>query len=210
MKFQISKINYYDQLIEFLFKGSSTAVWATNIIAPIGIVYILIEFIDELYLYTFLIMQILLGLARVFIAKKGLHYLNVKNKKKILKYLKFNLLLIFTNSTLYGTMSAFAVYQADELQVFIVLALLFGLASGSFATLSSVFHALLFYILPFSLIFTIALFSTGDDVYFLIGSMILIYLLVTLPSSFRIFMTFITNIEKNHVILEQKEEILKN
>lgn len=207
---KLNELNYDKQLITILFKNS-LAILAANIFAPLGISYFLKDFINPIYLIVFILLQFLLGFARYYFGKQGLKAIISNKEFLIRRYLKFYLIIIFVNSISFGIISVFVVFQAEELQVFIMLALIFGLSTGSLSTLSSIYLANVLYILPFlSLFFFALLFSANFD-YFIIASTLFIYLFLSLSASFRIYEILESNIKKATIIKEQKEKLtLKN
>ena len=209
MKDTLKNLNYYNELLEIMFKSNS-AVLVSNIVAPLGIVYILYSYVEIKILMIFLILQFTLAFFRVLVSKNGLKYIQEDDNTSAQISLKYYLFILFSNSVLFGIISIFAIYNAQELQVFILVSLVFGLASGSMSTLSSVFHAIIIFMVPFIVIFSIGLFFSGVETYCILAVILLLYLFIIIPSSFRIYETLKNNIDKTKMITQQQEQLILN
>lgn len=205
----LKEFNYYDELLEILFKNRTGAL-ASNLFAPLGLVYILKDFIPISYLLFFLLFQFLLGYIRVYSSIKGLTYLRENKKDRVKKHLKLYLISLFFSSLLYGIIAILTIYYAEQLHVFIMVALVFGLIAGATSTLSTVYHAVVVYTVPFISLFVLGLLSSFIDIYLMLALVLTIFLVITLPSSLRAYTALKNNIEQKKIISDQKEQILEN
>jgi signal transduction histidine kinase len=209
MKYVLSRLDYYPELIEGLFKNHA-GVLASNFFVPLGIVYMLYGFAPIEFIVLFIGGQFLAGLMRFIFSKKGLEALDSHRDKLSKKYLVYTLGMLFFSSLLLGMASIFTVYYAQQLQVFIMVSIVFGLISGSTFTLASVFHAVVVFMSPFIILFIMGLSFSGIDLYYILAVILLLYIVITLPASFRLYLILKTNIDKTKKIIEQNELIVLN
>ena len=205
----LKKLDYYDELMEILFKNRSGAL-ASNFLAPIGLAYMFLDYIPTFYLSYFVLLEFILGFTRIYSAERGLVYLKQKDESKVKKYLSIYLASLFLTSIFYGVMAILTIYHAQELHIFIMLSIVFGLISGATSTLSAVYHAVVFYTIPFISLFILGLLFNYTDINIILAIVLTIYIVITLPSTFRLYITLKTNIEKTRIILKQKEQIVDN
>ena len=203
------KLDYYDELLEILFNNKSGVI-GSNLVAPLFIIYFLYEFVPFSILFIFAIIQFSLGFLRLWVSKKGHDLLVDENRSESIKYLKYLLVIIFLSALLIGCASFLCIYYEEVHQVYLLMALIFILLSGSITTLTSVFHAYLFFNLPILIILVSSLLISNRLDSYIIAAIITIYAVITLPASFRIFQSLKTNIEKTKLIKNQQEQLLRN
>jgi len=206
---QLKTLNYHNELIQTLFEAKS-AILASNIAAPIVLIYVLIDYININILFIYLILKLITLIFRLSFASRGLKAIKRNNTKKIAKYLKLYLFTLFMNSILLGGASVLVITHATTQEIFIVLALAFGMVAGAMSTTTTVFHASILFIVPYLFIILSGLiFFTNETLYYITEFTIVIFMYITIPATFRIFSSLKNNIDKTIKLEEQQKQLIQ-
>jgi len=206
---QLKSLNYYDELVKTLLEAK-TAALASNIAAPLILVYILSSYINILILFSYLVFKFITLILRLTFANRGLKAIRNNNSKKIKKYLKLYLTTLFINSVLLASASVLAIIYGTTTDIFIVIALAFGMAAGAISTTATIFHATVLFIVPYmSFIFIALLLNTSGLIYYLSEFSIIIFMVITIPSTFRMFSSLKNNIEKTIKLKDQQKQLIQ-
>ncbi len=196
----LKEINYPNELISLLLKSKMGAT-VGNIIAPLFIFFTLKDFVPLHILYLLTFAQFLIFALRMTIAYKIEQTIHIVSKKITTKRVKLYLLMIFFNAFLLGISATLAISYARAQDVYMIIAIIFALITGSMSTLSPLYHAVFIYVTVILSIFIMGLFFLSThQVYYMIAIMMGVYLAVAISSSFRIFQAMANN-------LKQKKEI---
>jgi signal transduction histidine kinase len=193
-------IQYHNELIERLLKARG-GTFATGIIAPVVICFILKDSIDTKWLMTWMVAAVSLFFIRTTIASTCLKILHTHQQHTINTLLKYYLVTIFLNATLFGVIYHAAILYADELQVLILSAFLSTIIAGAMATLSPVFHAVFIFIFTSLSLFASSLLIAGESTtYYTLALLVIFYMIITLTASLNIFRSL-------NSAMEQKEHL---
>ncbi len=196
----LKRVDYPNELIAMLLKSKSGAIVA-NIVAPIFIFYTLKDFVSLNILYPLTLAQFFIFIIRMLISYKIEHTITSADKKTTTKRLKYYLLMIFSNALLLGISGLLTIIYGHDQQVYMIIALIFALITGSISTLSPVYHAVFIYLSVILSIFIVGFIFLGNNtLYYFIALILAVYIAVSLSSSFRIYKAIADN-------LKQKKEI---
>ena len=190
--------NYHPRLLKMLVEFSLMGAFAANIIAPFISLYLLFDFLPHMFIYLFVILNLVIFSLRIFTSNKLSYYIDIKEAKKIKKSLKIILVLIFFTSSQYIFLFWVSILQnVSDLYILILGVMLISLAAGAISTLSSVFTAFLIYVL-FTMIplFCFSLYL-GGIVFNTFSIIIFIFLFIIISAGYRQF-----SLLKNSVSLE--------
>jgi PAS domain S-box-containing protein len=196
----LKTINYHKESIQTLLNAKAGGFGA-NFLAPLIMVVILYDKVPHWILSVWMGTMTLVFIGRVVIAQRMLNRIDKLSTKVLNKCLKLYLVAIFFNAFLLGLTSTFTTIYADTLYLLFTATLLFGVISGSFSTLTPVFHAVFIFVLVSLTVFIIGMlwFGSSYEVY-MAAFIFTFYTIIVLPSSFRVF----SAIENN---IHQREEI---
>jgi PAS domain S-box-containing protein len=170
--------NYNHGAIEGMLQGASTGVFASSIVAPLIIVYLLFDHVPLVLLSSLLLFQFLLYVVRVSHAKKVLKFI-----KTDINYAYSQLPLAFSfiafTTLFYGIIIWYSVLNAlPELLIFILATLTIALASASLSTLVVLFHTFLLFFLLMTLPLIAALFYYTGEMTTSLGVIALFHMLI--------------------------------
>ena len=193
---RLKTFDYHEELIKMLFNAKSGFI-GSNLIAPLFIVLLFKDFVPFPLLFSWLFLQIAVFYLRLKVASRALKILASDDTSKIKSILKQYLWLIFANAFLLGSSSFVVVYNVDIVYILFLSLAIMVIITGSLSTLTPVYHAVFIFITVtlISFIFGIFLFTLGNIQIFMIITL-LSYIVIVLPSSFRIYNSLATNIEQ--------------
>jgi len=167
-----------------------------------------IDFIPYSILLLWLISQLIIFSFRVFYNNKFLKNIDSYSDIEINRHTKTLLLFIYANSFLWGISSAFAVLYGDSNYVYILIAAMLGVLTGTMATLTSIFHAVFFYMLNITIPFVFSLVFIGaTQEYYLSALLLSIYLTVSIPAAFRVHISLRDNILQREKIMQLNDSL---
>ena len=196
-------IDYHKEQVETLLRAKAGS-FAANFLAPILIAYVLKDYVPPSLLFVWLSLQIIVYATRLFISVHGLKIVRTNDKEKIKKVLKQYLFLIFISAFLLGLSGifAFAYMSMGDNLVFIIIILT--LITGSLSTLTPVYHAVVIFTTTILSMFiaTLLLYELSEMQALLIV-VLFSYLMIALPSSFKIYQSINDNIEQAQALKEK-------
>ncbi len=203
----LRSFDYHRELIETVLRLKAGPIGA-NLLSPLFIFFILKDFVPNYMLYIWFFAQMIVYVFRQFIAQKALKILYIADKNRVNKLLKYYLFAIFANAFLLGISSIFAILYAQELQLFILVALIFALATGAISTLTPVYHAVFIFITVIVSIFIFSAFVLGaSSTYYLVGLFLAFYLILSLPSGYKVYSTLNNSIQQREEIKELNQSL---
>jgi PAS domain S-box-containing protein len=213
----LKTFDYHPELIETLLKAKAGA-FAANVIAPLLFLFILHNQVPNSILYLLTCLQMITFIIRMVFADKALKILYTADKKRINKYLKYYLSMIFINAFLLGLSSIIAAVYVNELYMIILIAMIFSLTSGAMGTLTSVYHAVFIFVTVTltTVIFGLLLVGT-ETLHYAIAFLISLYIIIVVPSAFKVYSSINSNLKQRmeikalnnflqHNIVELKEK----
>jgi len=196
----LRKIEYHKNLIYMLLEARAGAI-AVNIIGPLFFLIIFYATIPLEILYTLTFMQMFFFIFRVKVGVSLYKSLENDSAEVIQKYLKKYLIFIFINSFLWGLSTVLAVIYGSQVQIFMIMTLVFGMITGSMSTLTPIFHAVFIFVLNIlgMFIFSLVLIRT-DEIYYFVAFFLIVYIFVAIPAAYRIHLSMSNSIIKNEEI----------
>jgi len=196
----LQTLNYNQQLIEMLLKAKAGAI-AVNILGPLFYFYVFYGTIDIEILFSFIIIQTIVFLFRVVAGWKLSKSIQHDSKKKMNQVLKKYLYYIYTSAFLWGISSIFTLLYGNELQVFIIIAMIFVMLAGSLATLTPIYHAVFVFITTIISFFVFSLVFIGaNETYYLITLFIIVFYFVGIQGAYKIYGSMNDSITKSNEI----------
>jgi len=190
---RLKVIHYDEELIRTLFKAKSGFI-GSNLIGPLVIIFLMKDFVPFAILSVWFILQIIVFGLRFKVSFAGLQALQNGELTLARLLLKQYLWLIFVNAFLLGISSFFSIFYTDVEQTLLLLFVITTITAGSLATLTPVYHAVFIFITTTLTSFIMGmLIGELESVHLLIIAGLLIYILIILPSSFRIYNSLAIN-----------------
>ena len=188
------RMNYHKDLIEILLKAKAGA-YAVGIFGPIFYFYMFKDSVPMVLLLAWTLIQITLFVFRMILNHKILINIDSLDHKTLNQYLKKYLLFIYANSIFWGLSSILALMYGTEIYIFILIAAIFGMTSGAMVTLTPIFHAIFAFLVNIIPLFIFSLVFIGaTPEYYLTALLLSVYLIVTLPASYRVHVSIRDNI----------------
>jgi signal transduction histidine kinase len=192
--------NYNKQLVAMLLQARTGAI-AVNILGPLFYFYVFYGTIDSTILLAFIIIQIVIFLFRSVEGWKLSKSLQKDSKKKINQILKKYLYYIYASSFFWGVSSLFTLLYGSELQVLIVIAMIFVMLAGSLATLTPIYHAVFVFITTIISFFIFSLIFIGSsETYYLISIFITVFYFIGIQGAYKIYGSMNDSITKSEEI----------
>jgi PAS domain S-box-containing protein len=199
----LMRIDYRRASIEPLVRAKSGA-FGVNLLAPVIFAMILYGHVPLVLLAAVTVAQLLDYAYRVHIANKIINALETASKQELNRLLKHYLVTIFINSTLQGITGMLAIIYAEPIFVYVILMMIFAMTAGAMSTLTPVFHAVFLFVVMNLSIFTVSLiFIDSTYIYWLTALLTFSYIMVVVPSAFRIYQTITNNIQQREKVEEQ-------
>jgi serine phosphatase RsbU (regulator of sigma subunit) len=199
----LREFQYSREQIKLLLNSRSGA-FAANFFAPIVFVLIYMFQIPLVYLLSWLLLQFLIFLIRIYLRNKGLKAIKKMDRVLIKRYFHYYLISIFLNATLWSVVAILVLLYSDETFLFIYAIVLIGLGAGATSTLGVVFHAVtIFLVNTLFIASVIGIIYARDSIGYTVSILLLIYLFFLLKISHRNHSFIARNIK-------QKEEIVKS
>jgi len=196
----LKNINYNKQLIAMLLKAKAGAI-AVNILGPIFYFYVFYGTIDFKFLLAFIMIQAMIFLLRNIAGLKLSKSLKRDSKERVNQVLKNYLCYIYAGSFMWGISSIFTLYYGSELQVFIIIAMIFVMLAGSLATLTPIYHAVFVFITNIIFFFVLSLVFIGaSETYYLITVFIVVFYFVSIQGAYKIYGSMNDSITKSEEI----------
>ncbi len=196
--------HYHKEQIESLTNTQLGAV-VTNILAPV-VFFLFFQDIPINILYTITALHFIVFTLRILSGTNLKKKLSASSDKDIEQSLKQYLFILFLSSLLWYVSVFYTVIYTDSLYVFILLAGLMGIITGSISTLGSIFHAIFIYITIIILAFIFSfIYFGGNDIYYVISILLILFMYITLQFSFKNYMLLENTItQKNEIALLNK------
>jgi signal transduction histidine kinase/membrane protein DedA with SNARE-associated domain len=206
---QLKTFKYHNELIKTLFEARS-AILASNLAAPSLFIYVLVDHMNIYYIYIYIVLNLIILFLRFVFSVKGLKSIKNNNTKDLKKYFKLYLFVLLINSIFLGVTSLVVIASGTDLEIFIILALAFGLIAGALSTNVSIFHGAVFFIIPYLSLILFGLFLFTDQTMYYISEIIMIsFIYIAIPATFRIYLSLKNNIDKTIKIKEQQEQLIR-
>jgi len=205
----LSKIDYNKNLIYMLLESRTGAV-VVNIVGPLFFLYVFYNAIPLEILYTLTFVQMFSFVFRIQVGVSLYKSLEKDSAAIIKKYLKKYLIFIFINSFLWGVSTVLAVKYGSQVQIFMVMTLVFGMITGSMSTLTPIFHAVFIFVLNIISMFILSLVFIGaNETYYFVAFFLTVYMFVSIPAAYRIHLSMSNSIIKNEEIEMLNSELEK-
>ena len=201
---KIFDIKYHPELVKMMLDGIRLNIIMGNLIMPMATVFVLKDFISFSILSIWLICHILILIIRMVLAKK-ITYTLKKRPAFVNIYLKIYLYITAINGALWGLIALMSVYYTPAIYVFIMIAIILGLVSGSVATLGSIFHAFTIYLIFATYPFIFALLLSDDITYIISAVMIIFYTIIIMKSNSRYYLAL-----KKSILLQEEVQRLNS
>ncbi len=194
------KVDYNKKLIRILLEAKAGAI-AVNAIGPFFYFFIFYGTIPLNILIGWTSLQLFLFTIRIKVGINLFDSLDTKDDKYINNMLKVYLFCIFMNSLLWGIATIFTLQYGNQDQVFIIMAIVFGMLTGSMSTLTPILHAVMIFVLNIVIFFMFSLVFIGaSETYYFIAFFLFVYLIVTIPAAYRIHISMSNSIIQNEEI----------
>ncbi len=183
----LQTIDYSRELIAMLLKAKA-GTFVVHIIGPLFYFYVFKDSIPTYILYSWILTQFVVFIFRMLASRRLGKVLYTEDEQTVHRYLKTYLIFIFINALLWGLSSIPAVFYGSETEVFILVAGIFAVVSGSIMTLTPVYHAVFIFITTILSTFVLSLAFIGDtSLYYAAASLFVTYLIIGIPAGFRIY-----------------------
>jgi PAS domain-containing protein len=206
----LRSFNYDKEQIEKLLKSKSAA-YGGNLLVPIIFFFMNKEIVPLNILLSWLILQIVVFIYRIYIIDTSSKILKNGDNKTIYKHLKHYLLTLFANSFLWGISSIFILlYSQDTIDAYILFIMLIGMGTAATSTLSAVYHAQFIFITNIMIIPIFSFLIIGDtSTYYILAIFGVIYLLFILFTSLSNYI-YISNNIKQRKELQKRNDNFRN
>jgi PAS domain S-box-containing protein len=199
------QFEYDDKLILEFIEGIKVGAFISHIFASSVVAFVVYGYIPNIYIVLFLLSHAVFLSLRLIIAKR---LKNIINKKRVstAKCVMVYTAIISLGVLSFSIMAFLAMsYDIDNASLFVIVAIVVGLAAGSLGTMGSVYvffaNFMFFSIMPIAAL----MFYHGGEIFNILGVTLIIYFLVHLSSGFRLFIS-----HKNSIELEKKFATIYN
>jgi len=196
---------YNDEMITIFLKRHKKGAWLSNFILPLLYAYVLLDYFQKELIVGWLILNIVLLVVRLSYIKK----ISLVNKGENLKkeiYLKQFIFVMGLAGLLWGGFVYYALAFVPDSIIALSLTMVFGIASGAIATLGSIFHVFLAYILGLLIPVLFALISLNDPIYnFLLAISHLFYSFLIISISYNSCIQLKQNFDVSRRLMLEKK-----
>lgn len=200
-------LNYDSTKIGSFTQSLIRSVIIVNLITPILMALYLYGIINSIYLFSWLFLQILVLIIRVYFNSKLQNSFEHSERENIKKYLNYYLVTVALAGLLWGIIFSISITQSSTIYAFFLMTLVFAISAGSMTTLSSVYMAVfLFNILMIIPVVFALVFKDFGILYHVEALLLCIFLFSTLRMSYKREIYENAN-EANLSLINQYEEI---
>lgn len=211
MRKALSCVNYHRDQIELLLRVKFGAI-AVNFVGPIFYYFLFKEYIPSVILFSWIGTQFMIFAARMYIANQLTHLIEQHADLITLnETLKSYLWTVFGNALLWGLSIIPAIEYAEIQYIFVLIGAVLFMLTGAMSTLVPVYHAIIIFNVTIAGIFPVVLtFMGAEYVYYMTSILFVIYLIVGVPASFRIYSSIRDNILQKEQINALNNELNQN
>ncbi|MEA3491437.1 MAG: ATP-binding protein [Campylobacterota bacterium] len=195
-------IDYHTKLIKIFIVSTGIGTLSANIIAPLIVAYILYHFLPHTMIYSWLLVHIMIFVARILMTNR-LDYCLQNDNIKVVKLLKIISILTSLTALAYGFIVWITVLHAvPDVYILMVGTIIMALVAGSISTLISLFHLFVIFVF-FTIVPVIAAFIYhGGDIFMIFALLLLFFSIAIVGAGHRQFSTL-----RSVIALEEKREI---
>ncbi|MEA1919083.1 MAG: ATP-binding protein [Campylobacterota bacterium] len=173
-----SKLDYHPNLIRGMAKAQLMGTIAANFLAPIVVVFVLYGFVPLLYLNIWIALAFILLIIRVVISKRLIYDID-KEKKNLGDKLLISIIASSFTAFLYAIVVWMSfLYSVADINLFVILVVIFTLAAGSLSTLASVFHAFIIFFILMMMPIIVATLIHGGEYYLILSFILSVFFLI--------------------------------
>jgi len=183
----MSTLEYPEELIRMLIKGTKGSIPAASIVGFLLFSVALMPFIPISLLVGWFVLQFIFLTLRIITATKLEEALDAK-RDDAKRWLKYNLILTVLGSILWGLTSWISAVYAPEAYTYFVLAILLTLTSGSTSTIGSVFHAYAAFTIPILLLISTSYLYIGGEVNVLIAMVTIMAMIILIGNGYNYYL----------------------
>ncbi|MBA1421600.1 MAG: PAS domain-containing protein [Epsilonproteobacteria bacterium] len=191
-------LDYHPKLFHILLSFTLLGLFSANLLGPGLMAYIIYDVIPHSYIYIWLFMHFLVLSLRLGISvsfKKNLG----KNKEIRIQYLKKTIILFGITTTLYAlAIWGSFFYHASDLQIFTLSIIMIALAAGALATLISIYHLYLLFVLGMMTPLITMFVYHGGEMFNIFAIVLSIFTLSTVSAGYKQYQAL-----KNTISLEE-------
>lgn len=163
----IIPIDYNFELAKLMLKMSFFGSLASNVLGPLGMFYVLYDYLPHYIINTWLSIHIFIFLVRMVMGLKVLNIITA-NKNLITIFLYIFYAVLFFSSLLNGIIIWLSViYNLPDFQILIIASVMVSLSAGALATLSSLFIGYIIYLSVSMISLISAVTYHGGDMFYL-------------------------------------------
>ena len=191
-------LDYHPKLFHILLSFTLLGVFSANLLAPSFIAYILYDVIPHSYIYIWLFMHIFVLSLRLSLSISFKKVLG-KDKEIRIQYLKKSILLLSITITLYALAlwSSFF-YHASVLHIFALSIIIVTLSAGALATLISIYHLYLLFVLGMMIPLITMFIYHGEEMFNIFAIIFSIFTISTVSAAYKQYQSL-----KNTISLEE-------
>ena len=191
-------LDYHPKLLHTLLSFTFLGLFLVNILGPLLMAYILYDVIPHKYIYIWLFMHLLVLNLRLAISvsfKKNLD----KDKEIRIQYIKRIIILLGVTTTLYAlAVWSSMIYHASDLHIFTLSIIIVALAAGALATLISIYHIYLYFVLCMMVPLIAMLIYHGGEMFNIFAIVLSIFTVSTASAGYKQYQSL-----KNTISLEE-------
>ena len=201
---KLLKMNYHPQLIDMMAKSVFTGAFSVNILTPFLLAYILHNNLSYSYVQWWLILNIVIFVARVLLGR-SLSWLNQQGKDVNIIFHSI-MFVMFLSALLHAYALWYLSFHVSDTHLFFVATITVALVSGSISTLSSIYHAFASFVI-FNLVPIILILSfTGGEMFYIFSFAVFTFMFAMLRSGHNIHLSLKENIELKESFEKRVEE----
>jgi len=190
---KFNDIDYHPSLIDIMVKGSLSGAFIVNIFTPVLLAYAYEEYISFFYLAIWLLLNVVMYIARVTLIKR-ISYLNSKPNSDMKIHIQFLLFVVVLTAVLYGGALIYSYLKVPDLELFLMGTLIVSMIAGSISTLVGVFHAFAVYVLLNSFSIVTVFFYHGGKMFEIFAITTFIFMIVMLKNGYKQYLSLKENI----------------
>ena len=213
MKSQIKKTlntlfnpSYSEELIKMMINSIGYGVISVNLLIPIIIAFLVVDYFPRNIILFWLVSHITILFLRVLIGRKLQYFIHHQDHIKIKNYLNYYFVIIGFSGCLWGVAGYFIVLNTTDSLVFFTFSVLLGMTAASIATLGSVYHAFLIFILTTLSPFFIAVIYHGGLIFLITGLLIVVFIIILSSAAYQHYKQMKHSIDLNHELILAKKE----
>lgn len=164
----LTSCNHPPELAVMMAKSIQKGVMLATLVGSILFIFLFQNYIPTYLLASWLVLQLLLAIVRIFIAKK-LEYYTLENDLRQVKYMRLSIVTTVMSALLWGSISWMAILYAPDIYTYYALVMIMGLTAGSTTTLGSIFHAYIAFMWTVLLMFSASFIYYGGEEHLMVA-----------------------------------------